>query len=187
MKLITTYLLSAMIVMLSGCASMNQQPNTHVGEQEKRSWQTWSDDAKIENTITLRNQRASAQLRAARIKSVSFNGIVLLLGQVPNEELKLLAEQNAQGVPGVQMVYNELQIRDNASLAEQSRDSWLTTKVKAALSADDRLQAGRIHVTTESGKVYLTGFITEDAANIAAEIAANVSGVTQVVKVFEPV
>jgi osmotically-inducible protein OsmY len=49
------------------------------------------------------------------------------------------------------------------------------------------LQANAIKVVTERGVVYLMGLVTEREASRAAQIAAGVSGVVKVVKVFEPI
>jgi osmotically-inducible protein OsmY len=49
------------------------------------------------------------------------------------------------------------------------------------------VQANAIKVVTERGVVYLMGLVTEREASRAAQIAAGVSGVVKVVKVFEPI
>jgi osmotically-inducible protein OsmY len=47
------------------------------------------------------------------------------------------------------------------------------------------LGSGSIKIVTENGVVYLMGVVTPDQANLAVEVARQVSGVKKVVKVFQ--
>ncbi|HIV69636.1 MAG TPA: BON domain-containing protein [Candidatus Aquabacterium excrementipullorum] len=61
-------------------------------------------------------------------------------------------------------------------------DATITTKVNAALAADDKLKATKINVDTKDGQVTLTG-VAPDVQSLgrASELAQAVSGVTNVV------
>jgi osmotically-inducible protein OsmY len=61
-------------------------------------------------------------------------------------------------------------------------DATITTKVNAALAADDQLKATKINVDTKAGQVTLTG-VAPDAQSLAraSELAQAVDGVTNVV------
>lgn len=61
-------------------------------------------------------------------------------------------------------------------------DATITTKVNAALAADDKLKATKINVDTSAGQVTLTG-VAPDAQSLAraSELAQAVTGVTNVV------
>ncbi|WP_213680227.1 BON domain-containing protein, partial [Salmonella enterica] len=59
---------------------------------------------KVENAV-----EKDAQIKAeGRVNAVSYNGRVLLIGQVPNSDVKDTATALAKGVEGVNEVYNEL-------------------------------------------------------------------------------
>jgi len=61
-------------------------------------------------------------------------------------------------------------------------DSWITTKVKSDMVADNEVSARKIKVKTVKGVVTLTGKADNwEEANKAAEIAHGVAGVTEVV------
>lgn len=61
-------------------------------------------------------------------------------------------------------------------------DSWITTKVKAMLVADDLVSALDVTVQTSNGIVQLSGFVeTTEERKRAATIASNVDGVRKVV------
>jgi osmotically-inducible protein OsmY len=60
-------------------------------------------------------------------------------------------------------------------------DALITTKVKAAIAADDKLSAFAINVETLKGVVQLSGFVdTHDEITRAAEVARKVEGVKSV-------
>jgi len=121
----------------------------------------------------------------ARISTTSYNRMVLLTGEVPNEADKTAAEQVVARVPNVSSVVNELTVGPLNSFGERSKDTYVTTKVKASLVDAKDLFANSIKVTTHRGVVYLMGRVTEREANRASEVARGVSGVTKVVRVFE--
>ena len=57
-------------------------------------------------------------------------------------------------------------------------DSWLTSKTKIALFADDRVKGRDVRVETQHGQVFLRGKVDSDEAKTAAaDIAKGVEGV----------
>ena len=67
------------------------------------------------------------------------------------------------------------------SAAQSATDMAITTKVNAALAADDQLSALKIDVDTEAGNVALTGTAPDEASRErATTLAAAVDGVVTV-------
>ena len=57
-------------------------------------------------------------------------------------------------------------------------DSWLTSKTKIELFADERVKGRQVHVETVKGEVFLRGKVDSEAAKTAAEeIAKGIEGV----------
>lgn len=136
---------------------------------------------KVENAV-----EKDAQIKAeGRVNAVSYNGRVLLIGQVPNSDVKDTATALAKGVEGVNEVYNELTVSPKISFAQISKDSWLTTQVKSKMFVDGRVKATDVKVISENGEVFLLGNVTQSQANVAADIASKISGVKKVIKVFK--
>lgn len=136
---------------------------------------------KVENAV-----EKDAQIKAeGRVNAVSYNGRVLLIGQVPNSDVKDTATALAKGVKGVNEVYNELTVSSKISFAQISEDSWLTTQVKSKMFVDGRVKATDVKVISENGEVFLLGNVTQSQANAAADIASKISGVKKVIKVFK--
>jgi osmotically-inducible protein OsmY len=67
------------------------------------------------------------------------------------------------------------------SLSEGAADVTITTKIKAALAADDQLRVMSISVDTVQGKVTLTGTAPDESSKTRAKtLASAVTGVTDV-------
>ena len=113
----------------------------------------------------------------------AFNGIVLLLGQVPTTALKEQLAKYTSNLKGVRIVYNQLTVGKSQTIGGYANDSWVTTKVKANMIG--KVNMFHFTVVTEQGIVYLLGRVTKDEGNEAARIASLTSGVKKVVKVFD--
>jgi len=60
-------------------------------------------------------------------------------------------------------------------------DSWITSKTKIALFADDRVKSSQVHVETKGGTVMLRGKVDDGEAKTAAgEIAKGIDGAKSV-------
>lgn len=116
-----------------------------------------------------------------------LNRKVLLTGEVKDEAMRQEAARLVANIDGVEGVHNELVVDFVSGLGARSHDTLLTTKVKASLIDAKDLQSNAIKVTSERGVVYLQGMVTERESTRAAEVAAGVSGVVKVVKLFDTI
>lgn len=119
------------------------------------------------------------------VSVTSYNRLVLLTGEMPNEEAKAKAEQAVARIDNIRSIVNEIEIAPISSFTNHSADSVITSKVKAGMLDTKDIQANAFKVVTERGIVYLMGRVTEREATRAAEVARGVGGVRKVVKVFE--
>lgn len=150
---------------------------------DRRSTGTQLDDQSIE--LKAVNRISPIAGDRGHVSATSYNKIVLLTGEVPDEAMRSRVEQQVRGIEGVRSVVNELAIMGPSSLTARSNDSLLTSKVKATLVDAKDVQASAIKVTTERGTVYLLGRVTEREAARASDLARSVGGVQKVVRVFE--
>jgi osmotically-inducible protein OsmY len=121
------------------------------------------------------------------VNAVSFNRVLLITGEVPDEATKAKIDKIAADVDNVKRVQNELTIGRPSTLGERSNDVYLTARVKTRFLGEgkERFNANHVKVFTEDGVIYLMGLVSKDEGTAAAEIAARTSGVKRVVKVFE--
>src|SRR5688572_27862790 len=120
------------ICALSACVSVIDA-TTHEPIQPdhgERTFGIFIDDQRIETTVYVNLRKAGESLRSAHISVVSFNGVVLLVGQVNSSDDRETATQVAHAVQNVRQVHNELTVSGATSLPARTNDSWLTSKIK---------------------------------------------------------
>ncbi len=143
------------------------------------------DDWQMDTMIGVNIKKASQQLADSHINVSTYNKVVLLTGEVATSELRTLAGTTARNYKGVRQVYNELKLQGSSSLLSRTNDSWLTTKIKSKLIANNEIDSSEIEVITEGGIVYLMGIVSHTSADKAATVASHTGGVVKVVRVFE--
>lgn len=184
--ILSALLSSAIVVGLSGCA-VALVGATAVGisaATDTRSVGTQLDDQTIEvRTITA--LKGESRLENSRIKVTSFNRSILLLGQVSDSSVRDLATHVVRNVEGVQRVHNELQVAPVISFGQISKDTYITSKVKAKFVTDETVKAAEIKVVTENAEVALMGIVTREVADHAIEITRNTNDVKRVIDAFE--
>tara|TARA_B110000467_G_C18271275_1_gene452516 strand:+ start:608 stop:1201 length:594 start_codon:yes stop_codon:yes gene_type:complete len=152
---------------------------------DRRSFGNQIDDQSIEFTAHNDLAKQKALNDNTNLHVISVNGTILIVGQAPNTYLRDLAVKTVTQVKGVIQIHNQIRISSNTSITTQTNDIWLTSKVKSALFASDKVSAKDIKVVTENGEVFLLGLVTQKEADFAIGIARNISGVNKVFKAFE--
>jgi osmotically-inducible protein OsmY len=174
---------------LGGCADIISATNGGQAIQEDRGRRTFGtvmDDGGIETAIKVNLRASDPALRDAHVSVTSFNRVVLLVGQVPTQDLKNLATRVAlEASSSIKTVHNELEVAGATSFFSRSNDAWLSTKLKTLMLADPNVAGLRTKVVTENGVVYLMGLVTQQEAEMAVNLVSNSQGVTKVVRAFE--
>jgi osmotically-inducible protein OsmY len=143
------------------------------------------DDTNIANSISDKLSKIQALKQDGHVEVTVFNGVVLLTGQTPSQEARQQAGEIARSTKNVFKVYNQINIEAPTSSLTRTSDAWISTKIRTEMLARKNLKSSSIKVVTENGIVYLMGIVTEKQANVAVDIARQVSGVQKVVKIFE--
>lgn len=152
---------------------------------DKRSLKTMNEDLKSRGIGQYRLNHDPLFKDHARIPLAVFNNIALLVGQAQTPEVRDHASQVISQVPHIKRVYNEVEVGNPSSFLQRTNDSWITTKVRAAMLQKSGLHSVNLKVVTENGVVYVMGTVTHTQANLAVDVARRLSGVKKVVKVFE--
>ena len=150
---------------------------------DRRTSGTQIEDQAIE--LKARNRIRDVIGDRGHVEVTSYNRMVLITGQVPDEADKSAIEQAVQKVDSVRSIVNELEMIGASSLTGRSADAIVTSKVKASFVDASDLSANVIKVVTERGVVYLMGRVTEREATRATELTRGVGGVQKVVRMFE--
>jgi osmotically-inducible protein OsmY len=186
---VTAVVLAACIAaasLLSGCAPMlvaGAVGGATLIATDRRSVGAQADDEAIELKIANAvNARYGERVHAI---ATSYNGILLLSGEVPDQETLASIGNIAKNTERVRAVHNELAVGPNADMSVRSNDTFITSKVKTRFVEVNKFSATHVKVVTQRGIVYLMGIVSRNEGNDAAYIASTTTGVVRVVKLFE--
>lgn len=122
---------------------------------------------------------ARVYLRDDEVKAESKNGVVTLTGTVVDESHKVLAEETAASLPGVERVDNKLATKTED--AAKNSDAWIGGKVKFALLFHRNVNSFKTDVDVKVGVVTLRGEASSQAQKeLTTEYARDVDGVKEV-------
>lgn len=113
------------------------------------------------------------------------NGVVTLKGSASSQEAMNIAIEDANAVDGVRSVDNELTTPNSNKTMEKTKrvmsDSWITTKVKSAILADNVGNGVDVSVETKHGVVVLSGALpNQNAIDHVKNLAQRVDSVKSV-------
>ena len=182
-KLISVSLLT---LSLSGCAGIfiaGAATTANLVTDTRTTKEIWNDN-NIEFEVAAITNKEPYRGNV-RVTASSYRGTVVLMGQASTDAERRSFESEARKVPGVTNVHNQVRVKAPLSVSEISKDSWITTKVKSALLANAELNGIKVKVITEDSEVFLLGLVSHEHADIATDVARNISGVKQVIRAFE--
>ena len=186
-KTVVSLALAAALASLSGCFPLlvGGAVTGAMVAADRRTSGTVVED----NTIQLKASNRLSDNLADRvhINVTSFNRKVLLTGEVPSEQDKQLAEKVVAGVENVLSVSNELAVLGKTTFSQQSSDTLVTSRVKAAIIDAKDLSSNAVKVVTERGAVYLLGRVTPREANRFVEVVRAQDGVQRLVLLWEKI
>jgi osmotically-inducible protein OsmY len=179
-------MLCAASLLLSGCIPLmvaGAAGGAALVATDRRSAGTQLDDEGIELKIS--NNIGAGFGDRVHVNATSYNGLVLLTGEVPTQDLVGQIGEIARTTAKVRRVVNEIAVMPVSSVGTRTNDSYITSKVKARFVEANKFPPNRVKVVTEREVVYLMGLVTHAEGDAAAQIAATTSGVIRVVKLFE--
>ncbi len=165
----------AVIAVGAGSAAMVAADPRTVGSQ--------ADDEAIE--LKVADQARTQYGDRIHVNVTSYNGVVLLTGEVPDQGAWASVGAIAKNTPKVRSVHNEMVVAPTSELGNRTNDSYITSKVKARMVEANKFPPNAVKVVTERGVVYLMGIVTKAQGDAAGDVAATTEGVQRVVKVFE--
>ncbi len=176
----------ALPMLLGGCVPLlvAGAAGTALVATDRRSAGAQLDDTTIEAKVgQFANSRWGDR---AHLSVTSYNGVVLLSGEVPDDAGKAALTEFTKTTDRVRSVQNEIVVAPPSVLGSRTNDTYLTSVVKTRfLEATDRFSATHVKVVTDRGVVFLMGLVRRAEADAAAQIAASTKGVARVVKVVE--
>lgn len=188
MKLLQGTLLVSVLA-LSGCASFianNTAPAPLGVPSSERSFAQVITDNGIVRTAKINLYKLDDRFNRARVSIDSFHSVVLLTGQVPDEHLKMLAEQNVKTMRDVQAVHNYITIGEQIGYQQIVQDGWITTTIRAGILRSS-IRGTRVKVNTEAGVVYVMGRLSAIEADEVLALVQEVEGVQRIISLIDTV
>jgi osmotically-inducible protein OsmY len=174
--------------LLSGCVPLvvaGAAAGTALVATDRRSVGAQADDEAIE--LKIGNNIGTGYGDRVHVNVTSYNGIVLLTGEVPEPGLVATIGEIARTTAKVRRVHNELVVAAVSPVGSRTDDSYITSKVKSRFVEANKFSATHVKVVTDRKVVYLMGLVKRDESDAAAQIASTTSGVVRVVKLFETI
>jgi osmotically-inducible protein OsmY len=173
--------------LLAGCVPLvvgGAVAGTALVATDRRSVGAQADDEAIE--LKIANNIGTGYGDRVHVNVTSYNGVVLLTGEVPTQDLVGTMSEIARTTAKVRRVHSEIVVGPVSDVGARSNDTYITSKVKSRfVEASKTFSPTHIKVVTERGVVYLMGLVRREEGDAAGQIAASTSGVVRVVKLFE--
>jgi osmotically-inducible protein OsmY len=187
MKTLRISILTLTFILCGGCGSFLATFDAGAIKDDpgERTYGARVEDESIETKGKVNISAIDKGFKTSHFSVTSYNGYVLIAGQVSDASLKQKASDVIREIRGVRRIYNELEISGNTSSMTRSSDTWITTKVKSTFLSDEEIEGGRIKVVTENGVVYLMGLVSSAEAKRITDAASASAGVRKVVQLFE--
>lgn len=172
-------------IFLSGCAAgILGGPTSYA---DRRTTESQITDEKLEWQTVLKTQDIEGDYRA---NFVSYNQVVLITGQAPNQEIIDKIFNIVKNMKNVKKVENFMIVGPENTVRGIANDIAITSNViSRAFVEDDKDEASvsifHWKVFTEESIVYLMGILNQKEADSAVEIARSSRGVKKVVPLFE--
>ena len=150
-------------------------------EREPRAY--WQDNkAEMDMRFSIYRNKTISD---TNVSVTIWNAVVLLTGEVPDQQTIDRILDIAKSHPYTRQVVNRIELAGRTNMASRINDSWLTARVKSALVISGTVDPTRFKVVTERANVYLMGLVTSAEATEAVMIVRGIPGVVRVIKVFE--
>jgi osmotically-inducible protein OsmY len=142
---------------LSGCVGLSL--NT-----QERSLSSAVDDFNAQTQLNARLLGESAAL-FANVNLTVIEGRVHMSGTVPKNADRLAATRLAWATPHVRQVVNDIEVTNEADVADIARDRWISAQVRGRILADGAVHDVNYTIDTQNRVVYILG-IAQDQVEL---------------------
>ncbi len=173
---------------LTGCstflASASGTAPVGVASSERSFAQIITDNG-IVKTAEINLYKLDPRFKFSRVNIESFHSVVLLTGQVPDEHLKKLAEDNVKSMSDVKAVHNYITVGDKSEYNSIVQDGMLTATIRKNILMDKRVRDTKVKVVTEAAVVYVMGRLMPSEANAIMDVLQKTGGMTKIVSLID--
>lgn len=178
------------VASLSGCASFisSGTGSAPVGtDSGARSLGQVFIDSSIVRTAKINLYKLDSRFKQSRVNIESFHGNVLLTGQVPDNHLKELAEENVRSMSDVKTVHNYITVGNQISYNTIMQDTAVTANTRGLIMKAPVVSDSKVHVHTEDAVLYVMGRLNTAELNDLNQVLQQVGNVTRIVTLIDNV
>ena len=180
----------AVSLAVSGCAApllIGAAGTTVVKASEERGLTGAFDDAAIHTAISELWFKADLDLYQ-RMNLTVDDGRALVTGRAATPDQRVNAIRLVWQADGVKEVINDVTVDNQSTVLDSARDSWISTKLRAALLLDSGIHSTNYSIDVVNGVVYLMGVARSrqelNAVVAHAKSLARVQGVVSHVRLL---
>lgn len=176
------------IASLSGCASFisGGTGTAPVGtESGSRSLGQVFIDNSIERTAKINLYKLDSRFKQSRINVESFHSNVLLTGQVPDQHLKQLAEDNVRAMSDVKTVHNYITVGNQIGYSTIMQDTGVTANTRGLIMKAPVVSDSKLRIHTEDGVLYVMGRLNTAETADLTQTLQQVGNVTKIVMLID--
>ncbi|QIO06430.1 BON domain-containing protein [Acinetobacter shaoyimingii] len=176
------------VASLSGCASfISKGTGTEpIGVSSgSRSLGQVFIDSSIERTAKINLYKLDARFKKSRVNINSFHSNVLLTGQVPDEHLKQLAEDNVNAMSDVKTIHNYITVGSQIGYNTIMQDTAVTTNTRSLIMRAPIVSDSKVHVHTEDGVLYVMGRLNNAEEKDLESVLSKVGNITKIVMLVD--
>lgn len=176
-----------LVLLTAGCSNIvsltRDEPISE--DYTKRTSGAYVDDGFIETKTEVNLKKVDSRFKKAQVRVDSYNGVVLLTGNVPESDMRDLASDTVKKIRKVRSVHNELKVSPPKSFSTRIGDGWLKSKIATRLLFHRNIKSSRYHVVVNDGVIYLMGLSTRKNADLVVAAVQQSYGVQKIVRAFE--
>ena len=129
---------------------------------EEREFSNVLTDTEIKANITKRLLDPENNDLFFEVSSDVYEGRVMLTGAVRTERDRERASGLVQGLSGVKIVYNDIQVTNQGGFQNTANDVWINAKLKTRYFAEVGVKSINLRWRVINSWVYLLGFARSD-------------------------
>ena len=176
------------VASLSGCASFisGGTGTAAVGtESGARSLGQVFIDSSIERTAKINLYKLDSRFKQSRVNIESFHGNVFLTGQVPDQHLRQLAEDNVRAMSDVKTVHNYITVGNQISYSTIMQDTSVTANTRGLIMKAAVVSDAKVRIHTEDGVLYVMGRLNGAEITDLNQVLQQVGNVTKIITLVD--
>ena len=142
-------------------------------------------DSSIERTAKINLYKLDARFNQSRVNFESFHGNVLLTGQVPDQHLKQLAEDNVRAMTDVKTVHNFITVGPQIGYSTIMQDTTVTANTRGLLMKAPVVADSKVRIHTENGVLYVMGRLNTAEIQDLNAVLQQVGNVSKIVMLVD--